>query len=550
MNTYNTALIGFRKMNNTELSALADSFSLGIGAGELQFIRHHYEFKEKRDPEADELRLLARMILHSERQTRAFLLSKINSRNAELGETFDDMKRKLSSLGKRAPYSFDDRAKAADLYLKCAGKKTAAPQLYGKCGKNTELEFIAKGCRPIFKITAQSGSFCTVGKPVMPPYSHDVNNTDTFIMLFSDMSTESFHSALSELLFNPEISRSVKSATTLSEGYLVNYLLESSKGVYIMYEDPLSLLTEKRDDAIVLLVDGKAISDIFAAAAEKNIGFATLGNPINDGKLTVRGASSLFSIDAEFLRSLRFTAKLSAVEPQDPPALYFGDSHLFEYGEVLASENTVCSASATKTATFSDTADTVISAISPLIARGASSENISVSFDARLPLLGFNESHAYAALALLLGQYRVQAELSLLSEGSQYKATKNELSLVAYARASEAEKNMPDTVTRSEGKLFILAAHRRGTLPDFSELRALFKYINNLVTDGRALSVRAVGRDGIEAALKKMTGNAELSEYSLPEEIISSPVGAFIVESESEIGGVRVNYKIRQIPEK
>ncbi len=558
----NPVVAGFRTMQPEALAAVASELSLGIGVGELAFLRDHYRSNEAKDPEICELELLGRIIASSEKHPSSILLTELKTDDAELFECFEDLKKKLTALGKKPPFSFYDIATAADKYLARAGKKTGTPSLYGKCGDMTELEFYAKGCRPILHLSAQSGSSCTLGVPTTPPYSHaSASESDSFIVISRadpEERLDVFYQKLSEILSAPEINSSVKSVKTLERGDLIQYMLSVSTGVYADITNfpgcesnntPL-LLTESRNDAVIALADGRSIMSISTAVADKGLKFAAFGRPLGVPKLTVRHAApSPTTLNAELIRNMRFTANLSAFDESPRPELELADGCRFECGEALSLEHIICAAAVTDDASLADTADTVIAAVAPLVARGADFERISVSFDVRLPLLGFDRAHAHAALSMLAAKYRVQAELSLVSEGSRIRATKNELSLVAYARAEEPSAGSPDRVTADRGQLFIIAPHRRGSLVDFSELRELFRHIRSLVESGRATAVRAVGREGIYAALSKMAEFCELSPYELPSELREHPVGAFIVESDEELSGIRVDYKTVENPE-
>ncbi len=553
MNTYVEVVSGFRSMSRDELISVLDRYSLSIGISELTFCQELYRSKEKRDPTLPELLLLDRMIVRSEKEPSTFILTGIESTDPELGEIFSDVDKKLRALGKKPPYSFYDIARAADRYLARAGKKSGTPALYGKCASLGELEFFAKGARPILKLNAKSASYCTLGKPVAPPYSHaKANEHDAFVVMTKndpELKNSQLYEAIGELLCNPSINGYVKSATTL-EGDLISYML-SSGGAYTditnfpgyEHNQTPTLLTEKRNDAIVLLIDGKALMQLSELAMQKGIRTVAFGRPLSAKKFSVRYSNApVMTIGTELINSLRFAAHLTA-KSGETAALREPSHENFEFGEAFSFEHILCSASATQEATLEDTADTVIAAVTPLIAKGVGFESISVSFDVSLPLLGFSAADAHDALALLLGQYRAQAELSLVSEGSRYRTSKNELSLVAYTRAFAPEHDIPDTVTSDTGRLFVLAPHRSGSFADFEELRALFKHIVWLIKENKALAVRAVGRDGVAAALAKMAPDAELSEYILPDELEKFPVGAFIVESREELRGVSISYK-------
>ena len=98
-------------------------------------------------------------------------------------------------------------------------------------------------------------------------------------------------------------------------------------------------------------------------------------------------------------------------------------------------------------------------------------------------------------------------------------------------------------ITKNEGNLFIFAPRTSADgLVSFDDLRNLYKFIFSLIRGGHATAVRAATRAGIEKAIEEMTGGATLSDFSLPPELIEKPIGAFIVESNENLSGLRVRY--------
>jgi hypothetical protein len=356
----------------------------------------------------------------------------------------------------------------------------------------------------------------------------------------------------------PGVAGSIKSATTLEEGGALPFLLSSAKGFYADlttfpgYEITPSptLLTKKQNNVMLALVEGRHASRLFAQVQALGLRFSAFARPANQPTAAVKfGNAYPAAFNADFLRSINFTVSLYALaasEEKKPEAkrdTFTINGTPCSAESAYLSGNVLYSAATTQNGSVQDTANTVIAAISPLVAAGIDFSEISVSFDAQLPLLSFSETEAERALSLLMGQYRVQSELCLLSDGSRYVCTNDNLSLSCYARARLSHVSVMTSVTKNEGDLFIFAPRMSADgLVNFDELRNLYRFITSLVRSGKVTAVRAATRDGINEAIKQMVGEATLSDYTLPEELITNPLGAFIVESNENMSGLKIHY--------
>ncbi len=544
---------GFRQMAPDALAVLRAQLELTIGVGELIFCQNRYKAHERRDPSVPELLFLDAIISQGEKKPSSLLLSEIKCNDPAIADTFSDLQSKLHALKKKPPYSFGDISAAADTYLARAGKKTATPGIYGKCADFGRLEFAAKGCRELARPAfADLSSACSIGIPTAPAHSKAfAAESDSFVVLYPfDDDLRDFSETVARLFTDGKIANAIKRADTAELG-VFDFMIDSAKGFYAdithfpkYEENPVpSLLTLPIGNAVVALVDGKAVMDLAHCAQENGINFAAFGRPLNLSKISVRYENGYpMTLNADFIRSIRFTAPLRAADD------CFGISaeSKEELNGVLCREagEIIYSAASTGDASMKDTANTILSTVAPLIARGVGFSEISVSFDARLPLLSFNESNNFRALSMLLGQYRVQAELCLLSEGSRYICDKSKLSLASYARARIPKKTVSDKVTRSEGDLFLMApARSQDGLFDFDSLRKLFDLIVSLIEDGRAVAVRAVGKEGLKKAIFEMTETYDISDYSLPEELADDQLCTFIVESNENLPGLKLHYR-------
>ena len=553
-NTYPPELIGnFRFMQPQALAAIKNMYSLNMGIEELEFCRYHYEKIEKRDPNIYELRLLDDLITRNERAPDAIRISDIKSESLEIGRTYEDLISKLGTLEKFSPYSYSDIASAADLYIKRVGKKTSTPSLYGKCTANGNLEFAAKGAKELLRLEfPEIDSVCSVGVAQYPPFSREpATESDAFVLISSlgcDFEGD-FPETLSKILFVPRIRKGIKRAATVEKGGVLPFLLSSAKGFYADISGfpgynpdvgELRLLTREIKNTVVLLCKKEALTAIINHTEEANLRFLFFGHPIRTPNSSVRYSRIFpFMINADFLRSLSFKTNCSSIISRKKDC---GPCEI-AVKKALTDDGIVALAAKPHNPSFESAIFSTARAVSEIAASGVDFTDISVSFDARLPLLNFDNNRLGDALEVLLGQYRVQAELCLLSEGSRYTATENELSFALYARAKSA-KPLPDTAVRDSGALCIIAPKtNENGLFDFDELRRILLLIARSVREGKITAVRVCSGDELENEIKKMVGNADILFEAKP--FGSSPV-VFIAESDKIEGASLVEFtKIR-----
>ena len=559
-NPFSDTVVNFRFMPAFDLEDVKNRLQLPIELGALTFCQSYYREAEHRDPTVQELTMICEFIAESAKKPSAFFLSEIKSTNMITGDAFEDVLRKFRQIGKTPPYSFLDLATAADNYLKQAGKTNPVPGIHGKCANFGSSEFCVKGCTPVAALAfPDKNSFCTLGVPALPRYSHKkAVESDSFVAIYPYANdTRSFCDTVRSFLTMPNIANAIKRATTVEENSALSFLLSSAKGFFADltcfpgYEANPSptLLTTKLPDVMLALVEGKSVPHFLAQAQALGLRFSAFAKPADQSTATVKfGGLHPASFNADFLRSIKPSASLCAnaeakeKSREESDAFTVNGTPCFAESAYL-SDNVLYCAATTKIGDVKDAASTVIAAVSPLVAAGVDFCEISVSFDARLPLLDFSGSNAERAFSMLMGQYRAQSELCLISDGSRYLCTNDEISLSCYARARLPQTFVTASATRSEGDIFVLAPHTASDgLLNFDELRDLYKHITALVREGKVTAVRAVTRSGVYDAIRQMTGEATLSEYTLPDELVSSPLGAFILESSENLAGLKIHY--------
>ncbi|MBQ8387594.1 MAG: hypothetical protein IJX46_01540 [Clostridia bacterium] len=515
---------------------------------ELVYIQSYYRARAHRDPSLDELKFLDAVISHRKTPLSRFVIEKLDSDSVAAGESFDDAAKKLSELGHVAPFSLADIASVADEYLDRAGKRTATPGIFGKCADQAELEFYFKGCAPV-AMPETDLSRCVIGKPVRPPRKiFPVSANDVFVIIFgrNDADSADVGERLARLLYHPEITDHIRKVSSVGEGAIFDYLTSAAEGFYadavslppVTYEyDPLAGLFAGRENCVVTAVSGHMLPYVSEIASGLELTVAPFGHPLKEKRISVRyGGAFPLEFEPAFISDLPPSCPVSA-EILVGEAEKTAHSSGSRYTDELVFASSSCVGSSVREVT-----DSIVAAVSPLVAAGVRFTDISVSFDCKLPLGSTDRAVQGNALSLLLGKYRAQAELCLRSEGNRYTCSSGDPSICTFARAARPKKK-GDSATDHIGSLYLVAARRRSDgLLDFESLRELYGYVASLIEKDQATSVTALGCDALDTQLEGLT--IELpSPDNVPNELKKCAVGAFIIESEAEIHGLLLKRK-------
>ena len=113
----NTTVKGFCLFSDEELIQTKQSLELksDIKLKLLKTVQKYFANNEGRDPGTEELCFIDRYAAVEPRSASKHLITELYAEKSYIGESYEDLKDKLTSLGKIPPYSFEDISMAGEL---------------------------------------------------------------------------------------------------------------------------------------------------------------------------------------------------------------------------------------------------------------------------------------------------------------------------------------------------------------------------------------------------------------------------------------------------
>ena len=161
---------------------------------------------------------------------------------------------------------------------------------------------------------------------------------------------------------------------------------------------------------------------------------------------------------------------------------------------------------------FHGAIDAVISSITKLVALGADFRNAYLSLQEYFERLGNDPKKWGKPVSALLGAFLAQKGLGIAAIGGKdsMSGTFENLhvppTLVSFAVATvEAEKVISPEFKAPNHKVYLITCTRdRYGVPNFKELKKIFRNVHKLINDGKIISATSVDRGGIAASISKM----------------------------------------------
>ncbi|MBQ8290811.1 MAG: phosphoribosylformylglycinamidine synthase [Clostridia bacterium] len=196
----------------------------------------------------------------------------------------------------------------------------------------------------------------------------------------------------------------------------------------------------------------------------------------------------------------------------------------------------------------------VVESVSKLIATGADFNDVYLTFQEYFEKPGKSATRWGKPLAALLGAFRAQMELGIASIGGKdsmsgsFEDLDVPPTLVSFAVTTDKCANVITPEFKSAGSRLVLLTPEYGEdrLPVAESLKALFGTVTSLMRAGKVKSAYTPTYGGIaEAVYKCAIGNGLGFEYDKSltlSEIFGQYYGAFLLETEYDIGGKVIGY--------
>ena len=152
--------------------------------------------------------------------------------------------------------------------------------------------------------------------------------------------------------------------------------------------------------------------------------------------------------------------------------------------------------------------DAILTAVAGCVAGGADFTGVALSLCGSIPAGCERQEARGDILALVLGAYRAQIEYCLPDNGSIYSYPEQDFGFTAAAAALLDFRPVPAVFCRPGGNVYLCApAYSPDGLPDFEDLRRLWKNVLSACRAGLVSSAAALGEGGAAGTCRAMSGS-------------------------------------------
>ena len=556
----------FSDYNAAQMAQLKKDLELQMPHSHLNLCAAYFR-AAKRDPSIAELRFLDALAALSPR-VEAITLSELYTNDSFVARTYADMMNKRRELHPEAtePVSLGEALGMASAYLERAGK---CHNLDGFAPVFTEAEALC------------DGSVCAEGASAALSVSDytsatELSEGDLFLLIHrGNTPMWQYRDRIGGFLASDAVRETAKRIFTVPAEGLLPMLLPICNG--ICYNLPAlspdghsvtaGLLMGKFSEYRVLALrksDAESVSKLASSMGFRALAFAAVMN----GKQTtiLYSHTESLSYETAFLRQLlaRQTAVAKLPAEKDtatteishiPMGLhncpYLADFAALE--RVNVGEN--CSASvACGSISESPFRSAMQTALTALLSTAVSAGGYTCSrfaLSLRCPPMGADAEKMGETIAMILGVYRLQCELSvpaaITSIQTDTKLSRPELNVFSFSTASA----LPSTFTKRGNRLYcVTPALGKDGLPDFNALRSLLKELAEFCRQGDIQSFRVVCNERITDVAALMETSALTCHLTNPEALVGGKLPlAILLEASCLLPYGNVGYVTDRQPE-
>ena len=559
----NIEIKGFCLYSDEELAKLKDQLNLKSDIRLLKSAQEYFGNTEGRDPGSEELIFIDHIASSEPRSTSHRLLTELYAENLYIGETYDDMKEKLISLGKMPPYSFLDIGTAGELCCNefCGRRNDTPINMYS--GDSSLLKASVLGNISTKLIKSKLG-----GNSAISPYDNRqsyknvpvIENSDSIIFVNSStpttMPADRMIPALSGLLINLRAKIQLKAVALTEGGNLLNAILSVAPGAFVnltslpgmIYNFSSTALLDSFENSAIVVVSSSSTNEFLSEAKEHGFGAIAFGHPNATNRLTVSmGAGHPISLSTAYLSEIKPCACMSVnitntSDSDSAPCSDFsvmGFTESFYANYVTASSNLLITNAKKVCMSYGDAIGVVLECMCRLISCGVSRKDITASFESTVNTLADKETLG-ESLAMLLGLYRVQTELAIRSNGSSCHSSFTP-SISATFAAPMPEKIIQNSFAAPNSKVYLLSPRNDANgIPEFRDIKLLLDYIEDLRKYGLILSARAVNGSDVIGTAKAMENG--YIKVNISAKNANCAHGAFIIESTHDLQGTFLGF--------
>ena len=483
----------------------------------------YYKSEERREPSPEELLLLDRHSAILSKSRHSASVSELLTNDSFVAATYADMMEKRRAINpnhNNAPL-LSELLELADTYLARSGKTAVS-------SSGLSLESI--GSR---SVSSNAARLCTENAAfllrIMGANSQPCAEKELLLLLSPLDAEGEVDAPLSNVLADRENPLQYKELLPIGDMGLLAELLALPLGVEISssrllrnHTSLISALTDLHIGDYILRIDPTTFEDTAKRLQSVGIRATAFASLSKNHRITVRSnGEETVSLSKEFLSRFYLFDRLNALledESATPNAPIFqkpltaGASKYLDFCDFLPTVTSldggviVSAASSVPTSDyFLNAVDTALAAIFSLAASGVPYTEQALAVGLAIPKNYRDPARLGAIVSMILGLYRVEAELAVRTVKSRISTVESDASPALSLFSLASGNTSSDHFSAEGGYVSMLAPTFESTgLPNFEVLRAMLAYLTELAQSGRLKGVRILAHEPLLDALDSM----------------------------------------------
>ena len=541
-------VINFHRHTEKQLNSMIKDVGLKLSVSQLNELQNYYRKVEKRDPTLDELYFLGEYF--TGRDCSQQLVNELTTNSKAIAETYADAMEKRETLTKSdepptvgelyglSSKYLESRGKGYTLYVK--KKKKLISRVLALSGRDAELRLAAEGYNTACKSPVGAVGIKSAKKQKAPKLKKG-----DFILLIAptpEMTAKDFTAALSDPMLST-CGDCMPIVIPMEYRTIIDAVSSIPRGIYLdldaLYDNDGA--TSELDDlcrrpyGVIAVVKANDIIDVLQLASAAKLNATVIGSLINKDRISVRhGNYPLVTFSRGLLSAVSAEAPLSLRHSGDMPAgeLVANFRSLSRNGSFsLATAESRIGAS--ESSPFITAVYTALTAVAQCVASGADYNDISLSSDIPKDLSPAD------TLSAVLGLYRVETELCIPHKAGRIGVRGDRIAISAAAKLKHGQT--PALLCAPSNRVYLLLPRYNAEgLPDFEDMRKMWRYLRTLCSENNVSSAFATGHDGAATALKAISARCDfIPNPELDPTILEKcAAGGFIVETPFAIEGI------------
>ena len=543
------SLSGFPYMDDSALENVHRGLGLSMSPAELRTCRTYYRNSLRRDPQAEELLMLDRMIASGSRSPACLCLAEMKTESKLVADIFADLmaRRRTVVTDLERPSPLPELMGIMESYLAATDERVnPLSEVAVRFNSHRDLLLTSEG----YLITASTGSGnedISIGvKPSKSAFNGGAAKTGDYVYALLDTINhdDGFERRLTQYLLENAVKQATKSVRLICNGGLLDALVQLADGLTLNTKSLMRAadfaLPELGDPVFgVLLVASPAASaDMLLLAQEMGLHLVRAATVTAGKEIRIPAKDGgILTFHSPFLRSLTlpraYIAFVTASSENLPEIALTRIGTCTLNGQKRAVVKVDASGHNPLAASLFGT----LYALLHCVAAGARPSEVGLACHLTLPRP--SSGRMGESLAMILGLYRMQAEFELYGNTPTLEAGTGEHPTLSIATIAHLpEHPTPSAVVGGGSKIFYLEPlYTADGIPDFADLKKMLGYIEKLNRDGHVLSMLPTSAD-LLSDLDKMSRNTTV-EY-VRREPITSRFGGLLVETDVTIQGALV----------